>query len=53
MPLVLTIEELMRTLNIGRNAAYELVRSKRIRSIKIGKRVKIPKDAVKDFLNGQ
>ncbi len=51
VPLVLCIEDLMAVLNIGRNTAYELVRSGQIRSIKIlGKSIRIPRDAVEEFL---
>ena len=50
VPLVLCIEDLMAVLNIGRNTAYELVRSGQIRSIKVGKNYRIPRDAVEEFL---
>ena len=50
IPLVLTVEELAQLLRIGRNTAYELVRSGQIRSIRIGKCYRIPRDAVIDFL---
>ena len=35
LPLVLRVEDLMPVLSIGRNAAYDLVRCGRIRSIRI------------------
>jgi excisionase family DNA binding protein len=34
---------------IGRNAIYELLRSKRIKSIKIGRKILIPYSEVHDF----
>ena len=43
----------MPVLDIGRNTAYELVRSGQIRSIRIGRQLRIPRDAVVEFLNGQ
>ena len=49
--LVLCIEDLIAVLCIGRNAAYELVRSGQIRSIKVGKNYRIPRDAVEEFLH--
>lgn len=52
MPLTLRVEELMPILNIGRNTAYELVRSGEIRSIKVGRQLRIPRDAIEDFLAG-
>lgn len=51
LPLTLRVEDLMPILNIGRNTAYELVRSGRIKSIHIGRQLRIPKDAVTQFLS--
>ena len=40
----------MPILHIGRNTAYELVRSKQIYSVKIGRQLRIPKQALIDYL---
>ena len=53
LPLVLRVEDLIPILDIGRNTAYELVRSGRIRSIKVGRQIRVPRDAVVDFLQGR
>ena len=50
LPLTLRVEELMPILGIGRNTAYELIRSDQIRSVRIGRQLRVPKDAVLDFL---
>lgn len=50
LPLTLRIEDLMPILGIGRNTAYELVRSKQIYSVKIGRQLRIPKQALIDYL---
>lgn len=50
LPLTLRVEELMPVLGIGRNTAYELVRCGKIRSIRIGKQLRIPKQALIDYL---
>ena len=50
LPLALRVEDLMPILGIGRNTAYELVRSGQIRSIKIGRQIRVPRDAVVEFL---
>ena len=50
LPLTLRVEDLMPILGIGRNTAYELVRSKRIYSVKIGRQLRIPKQALIDYL---
>ncbi len=52
LPIVLTIEDLMKVLSIGKNSAYELVRSGRIKSIRIGRQIRITKDAVIAFVQG-
>ena len=51
LPLTLRVEELIPILGIGRNSAYELVRSGAIRSVKIGRQLRIPKQAIIDYLN--
>ena len=50
LPLTLRVEDLMSILDIGRNTAYELVRCGKIRSIRIGRQLRIPKDAIQDYL---
>ena len=50
LPLTLRVEDLMPILGIGRNTAYELVRSKQIFSVKIGRHLRIPKQALIDYL---
>ena len=50
LPVTLRAEELMPILGIGRNTAYELVRSGRLHSIRVGRQVRIPKNALIEFL---
>jgi DNA binding domain, excisionase family len=50
---VVTVEELCEMLMIGKNAAYELLGSGRIKAIRIGKIWKIPKKAVEEFVMGR
>ena len=52
LPLVLRVEDLMPILDIGRNTAYALVRSGKIRSVKVGSHLRIPRDALIEFLAG-
>ena len=49
-PDVVTVAELAKMLNIGRNTAYELVRANIIPNVKIGKSIRISKKAVIDYL---
>ena len=50
LPLVLAVSDLARLLGIGMNSAYNLVRSGRVRSIRVGHQIRIPKSAILDFL---
>ena len=50
LPVTLRVEELMPILGIGRNTAYELVRSGKLRSIRVGRQMRIPKNALIEFL---
>ena len=48
---VMTVPELAEYLGIGRNSAYELLRTKTIRGFRIGKVWKVSKDAVDGSVN--
>ena len=50
LPLILSVEELTQILGIGRNTAYDLIRCGRIRSVRIGHKIRIPKDSLLEFL---
>ena len=51
LPLILTPAELMPILGVGRNTVYELLRCKKISSIRVGKQLRIPKQALIDYLS--
>lgn len=51
-PDVVTIDQLQKMLNIGRNSAYELLRNNIIKSVRVGKRYIIPKVYVIAYLFG-
>lgn len=50
-PVALTVQDLEDILNISHNTAYELVRSGKLRSIKIGRLYRVPRDALLDYLD--
>jgi len=50
---LLTIEELCALLSIGKNTAYTLLKKSQIKSFKVGKSWKIPKQAVEDYILAQ
>ena len=52
LPVTLRVVDLMPLLDVGRNTAYELVRSGQIRSIKVGRGYRIPREALIEFLSG-
>lgn len=47
---IITVDELMEMLYIGKNTAYQLLNSGEMRAFKIGKVWKIPKDAVSEYI---
>lgn len=48
---LLTVDDLRKVLgNIGKNKAYELLKSNAIQHLRIGRKYKIPKKAVVDYL---
>ena len=53
LPMILRAEDLMPILGIGRNTAYELIRSGQIRSVRIGRQIRIPREALLEFLDGR
>lgn len=50
LPRILHVKDLQVLLSISHNTAYELVRSGKIRSIRIGRTYKIPLDAFQEYL---
>lgn len=49
-PDVVSIDEIQQMLRIGKNAIYELLKTQKLKSIKVGKRYIVPKKYVIDFL---
>jgi len=50
-PDVITVEQLMEILHIGKNAAYSLLKSGEIRTIRIGRRYIIPKQSIITYIS--
>ena len=48
---ILTVDELMDYLAVGRSTAYGLLRSGQIKSIRIGRVYKIPKEHVLNYVS--
>lgn len=50
IPDILTVAQLQEILCVGRKAAYDLIHEKKIKSIKIGRSIRIPKRCLLDFI---
>lgn len=50
LPVVLSVSDLAKVLQIGRTSAYALVNSGAIRILRIGKSIRIPRNALLDYL---
>jgi excisionase family DNA binding protein len=48
--IVLSVQEVAQALNLGVNSAYALVRSGRLRSVRIGRRILVPCRELDAFL---
>lgn len=46
---IVTIEEIMKMLQIGRVTVYQMLQSGRIRSLRVGKRYIVPKQSIVDL----
>ncbi|WP_432044375.1 helix-turn-helix domain-containing protein [Streptomyces asiaticus] len=50
---LLTVPEVMARLKIGRSTVYDLIRSRRLGSITIGRARRVPAVALRDFIDHQ
>ena len=50
LPIVLTVSQVARALNLGRDTTYDLVRSGHIRSVRVGHQYRVPKAAHMEYL---
>ncbi|MFI8513722.1 helix-turn-helix domain-containing protein [Streptomyces sp. NPDC085460] len=50
---LLTVPEVMKRLKLGRSTVYDLIRSRRLVSINVGRSRRVPLDAVRDFIDHQ
>lgn len=48
---ILTVEEICRLLNIGKNAAYKLLTAGELQGFKIGRIWKIPRDSLEKYIS--
>lgn len=50
LPLVLTVSDVSKVLGVGKNTAYDLIRSGAIKSVRVGRQIRVPKSAFLEFL---
>lgn len=48
---IVTVDEVMKMLHIGRTAVYSLLQDGSIRTVKVGRKYIIPKQSVTNFVN--
>jgi excisionase family DNA binding protein len=48
----LKVGEVAAILRCGKNQAYELIRDGRLRSVRIGRAIRVPREALEDFKAG-
>lgn len=53
LPLMLTVPEAAKILRIGRNTMYALVRANTIHSLRIGRKIRISRAALIDYLTNK
>lgn len=53
IPLALSVQQVAELLEVSRNTAYTLVRSGALRSIRVGRQIRVPRSALEDYLNGE
>lgn len=51
LPLALSVPEVAEVLKIGRSGAYALVRSGKLPSLKIGRKIRVSRVALSEFLS--
>ena len=50
IPLIMTVEDLMLILLIGRSTAYKLVRSGKLKTFRVEKQIRISRDSLIEYI---
>ena len=51
LPLALTVDQAAQVLQLGKSLVYNLVRCGKLRSLRVGRKIRIPRDALLEFLS--
>jgi excisionase family DNA binding protein len=52
LPRLLSIKQATYELSISRTSMYELIAARKLRTVKIGRRRFVPREAIEDFIGG-
>lgn len=50
LPIMLDVKDVAKILGIGRNLAYSLINSGEIKGLRVGTKIRIPKQALIDYM---
>lgn len=50
LPVVLTVKELAKFLRLGLNTVYALLKTGKIKSVRVGRQYRIPREALMEYL---
>lgn len=51
LPIVLTVTNVAEILGVGKNTAYDLIRSGAVKSFRVGRQIRVSKSAFLDYLS--
>lgn len=51
LPLALTVAETAELLQLGKSSVYALVRCGQLRCLRVGRKIRVPRSALLEFLN--
>lgn len=51
LPLALTVEQTAQVLQLGKALVYDMIRSGRLRSFRVGLKIRVPRSALIEFLD--
>lgn len=51
LPLMLDVKEVAKILGIGKNLAYSLVNSGEIKALRVGTKIRVPKQSLVDYIS--
>lgn len=51
LPLALTVEQTAHVLQLGKALVYEMIRSGKLRSLRVGRKIRVPRSALLELLD--